>query len=103
MLRDEIENQIVPRRGGAGHQKLLMFAGGDQRPLQTQPHVGKVAAKRLRVRPVHRRILAVQQSGFREQQDARAGGTQLRSRGMHLGQPFDERGISPLLPLSPLD
>jgi hypothetical protein len=52
---------------------------------------------------VHRRILAVKQAGFREQQYARAGGTQLRSHGMHLCEPSDECRISTLLPFSRLD
>ena len=85
VLGNQIKNEIVPRGGGAGHEKLLMFSGGDQRPVQPQPHVGEIAAKRRRVHPVNRRIFAVEQTGLREQQHARAGGAQLRSRSMHIG------------------
>src|SRR5687767_9539206 len=103
MLRNEIKNEIVPRCGSTGHEKLLMFSGGDQRPIQSQSHVGEIALKRLRVHPVHSRILAVEQAGLREQQDARAGGTQLRSSSMHLGQPLDDCWISTSFPLPALD
>ena len=40
---------------------------------------------------------------FGEQEYARAGRAQLGSGNVHLGQPFDDSGISALFPLSPLN
>jgi len=48
MLRHRIKNQIMPRRGRAGHEKLPVFSGGDQRTVELQPRAGKIAAKGLR-------------------------------------------------------
>ena len=60
MLGDQVENQIVPCRGRAGHDELIIFADGNQGFLYAQVNTGKVSLERRRVNPVNGCFFALQ-------------------------------------------
>jgi hypothetical protein len=97
---DQVEYEVVPRHGGARHDELLPFAGRDQHLLQAQLDIRKVAPEGLLVGPVHGRLLARQEVGFREEQQPRAGRAERGAVAVHRPEPANDFRVAARHPFS---
>ena len=95
---DQVQHEIVPGHRCARGHELLAFPGDDEDALGLQGNAREHARERIGIAPVDRRLPAVEQTGFGEQEHPRARRAEQRALVMHSRGPFDKPWVAPDLP-----
>jgi hypothetical protein len=94
VARDEIEDEVVPGRGRTGHHELLTVTRRDERLFEAEANVRKVLTESRRVRRMHRRVAAGEETRLGDEQHAGAGRAEHRAVVVKALQPRDELGVA---------
>jgi hypothetical protein len=70
---NQVQDQVVPRDGGAGGHEFLVATCGNQDPLWINGNLHKGSLKRPRIAPMNGCLLPIEKPCFRQQEDPGAG------------------------------